>query len=61
MAEKPELTISIEAAINDAIGAFAQDIYDRHGIRIETARISWEMGINGARAMEVSLDTVKRR
>ena len=38
---KAEISVSVERAIHAALEDFAQDVWDRHKVRINNVRINW--------------------
>lgn len=49
MASLPEITVTIERAMHDGLRDLAQKLYDQHGVKLNSANISWyDIGAIGA-------------
>ncbi len=64
MAEVPTITVSVEAAIHQALRDSLQKIYDEHGVLVRRAHIDWvDMTCHGTGPRHVvervELDTSK--
>ena len=55
MASLPKITVTIERAMHDGLRDLAQKLYDQHGVKLNSANISWhDTGTIGAPMITVA-------